>query len=162
MSAPGFETRTADYIGQGFLAVKAKNAIGAFLDGKPLSQGDKEVLLKAERFLKEIASGASLVATGKAMGFRPMESMLALDYAMDPIQRLRDLLENREVSEFFCEVAESVQLGAQGDPGVLPAKEKMLRFAVSFFDTLYLSLSSTLDRSHHALGGNQENLHALV
>lgn len=162
MSAPVFETKAADYIGQGFLAIKAKNAIGVFLNGQTLTDSERDILFKAQKFLKDIASGASLVATGEVNGIRPMESMAALDYAMDPIQRLKGLLGDREVSDFFNEVAESVELGAKGAPDVLPAREQTLRFAVSFFDMLYLSLSSALNRNHHPLGGNIERTHALA
>lgn len=162
MSAPAFESKVADYIGQGFLAIKAKNALKAILGGKTLTVQEREVLLKAEKFLKEIASGASLVSTGEARGIKPMDSMIALDYAMDPIEHLRDLLGNREVSDFFNDLANSVGQSAQGDAKAQSAGEPMLNFAVSFFDALYLSLSNVLDRNYYPLGGNLEHAHPLA
>lgn len=162
MSAPAFETRAADYIGQSFLAIKAKKAINVFLKGEALSESEKEVLFKAHKFLKEIASGASLVATGESKGFKPMESMAALNYAMDPIESLRDLLGDRDIATFFNEMADSVELGAKGSLDALPAKGEMLQFAVSFFEALYKSLSKSLDRNNHPLGGSAERNYALA
>lgn len=161
MSAPAFEVRAADYIGQSFLAIKAKNAICSYLKGNVLSQPEKEVLLKAHKFLKEIASGASLVSTGESKGFKAMESMAALNYAMDPIKNLRELLGDKEISDFFNEMADSVELSAKGSSSTQPAMEQMSH-AVSFFDALYQSLSNTLDHNHHPLGGRPERNHALA
>lgn len=156
MSAPFFETKTDDYLGKSFLAIRTRNAISSLLDGRELSENDRVILQKAKKFLEDVSSGAHFVAKGsQALGaVKPVELMSALDYAMDPIETLKELIEDDKVADFFNEMATSVDRGINNPHEALATNKGMLEIALRFFEALYKSLSDFLDRNHNPLGDN--------
>lgn len=151
MSAPTFESMESEYINYGFLSVKAGNAIKAALEGQNLSEAEGQILKRAEEFLKDISSGAVLVKTGRYNGVNPSEAMAALDFAMNPILHLQDVIKNEEVSKFFDEMADAIQIIAAQQ--ALPDEKKgMLGNAQKFFDYLYSSLLDSLNSGRPSIG----------
>ena len=152
MSAPTFESRESEYINYGFLSIKAGNAIKAILGGQSLSIEDKQALERAEKFLKDISSGVNLVTTGVYKhGSNPNETMAALDYAIDPIVLLQDIIKNQDISGFFDEMADAIHVSAfkSGEPN---DNEDMLGNAQQFFDFLYTSLLASLNSGRPSIG----------
>lgn len=140
MSSPTQYSKESDHLKYGFLAVKSSEAINRVLREQPLSDGDLEILSKASTFLQNIAEGAQLVSTGKlSQGQNSRESIEALDYAIDPLESLKDVPLHGDIADYFRQLAESVPDG-KTKISISTEKRKHLEVAMDFFNALYDSL----------------------
>ena len=142
MSGPLLDEKKAEYINFSFLAVLASRAITAILDATPPGPEELQALPKAERFLRDISSGAAFVTTGNhVQGFDAVRSVNALDFAMGPMETLEQLLVDKDIASYFGEVAAAVSRSENLEHALTENERSLLEFASNFFSALYESLT---------------------
>src|SRR5690242_9121774 len=111
MSAPNSLATEATYLSYGFLAAKASTFLARVLSRKQINDEAKESLLRAQKFLVEVASGAKLVKTGEQSeesGITALDSITVLGYAMDPIEQLQVVMKDEDIEKAFTRMANAI------------------------------------------------------
>lgn len=149
MSATHYEANEAAYLKYGFLAAKSSKFIERLLNGERLDADADETLQRARRFLSEVSSGAKLVNTGVhpgASSLTPLDTMTVLGYAIDPIEQLHLVMNEEDIAEAFSHMAGAIATAMVSSDGLDEADKRYLGLAKQFFDYLYHSLISSIDR----------------
>lgn len=154
MSAPSRRSRESEYIKYGMLAVRSLEAINKPLDDKEITPEEEGVLNKASDFLNEIANGADLVSTGHYQGHNSTASMKALDFAMGPLEHLRDAVEDKEVASFFRQMADAIQAVSRNQ--LTDENRESLKNAAMFFQVLNDSLLESISSGKPRVGRVKE------
>lgn len=137
MSSPNQDLREIELIKFGLLAARTIEVADKLLQGTPLHPEEKQIIVKASDFLQEIANGAELVTIGRYRGHNSIASMRALDYAMEPLERLRDLVADKEIADVFRHMSEILQ-AAEARPSAVdvPIIKQIREFFVALNDSL--------------------------
>jgi hypothetical protein len=147
MSAPGIIEREAQCIDYSFLSIKAGKALDLVLAGKAPGEEERVVLARAVSFLQAVANGAAFVATGHSQNEAdPLDAINALDYAMEPIERLQQLLTDEDIAQFFNDVAEALEESTNHPHALTQDETRKLSFASRFFQVLYDILTAQLKK----------------
>lgn len=150
MSAPSTVFKEASDLNFGFLSVKASNALSAVLDHQPLSDDERQDLHRAAEFLEDVADGALVAIEGTfRQGARDDRSMDALSYALGPIDTLKELAQEENVSVLFANMSKAVHCAAEAPT---QAQTEDMKVAISFFDALYKLIVRDLQAERPMLG----------
>ena len=134
MSTPGQEFREVEYLGMGLLAVTSAGLIDRLLAGQQIDEDDKHTLMRAQKFLNDVASGAKLVNSGVSSNISAVESVRKLSYSVEPLQLIQDNMKAADVESVLERVAAT--LGQSLQSGVVAAQRADLTMAKSFFNAL--------------------------
>jgi len=157
MSAPNHYIRDAEHINYGFLSVRAVEVFKKLKNKQTLSAEDNDILNRVVTFLSQIADGAELISAGSYQGCNAMASMDALNLAMGPLERLQDLIEDKDISAFFRQLFKDVQLLVSAKSKISTKNQKLLDTVIMFFEALSLSLLETIGSGKPRLGGTHDN-----
>ncbi len=152
MSAPNHHMREADMVKFGLLASRAIEATEKLTKGSALSDEERDIVKRASDFLQEVANGAELVSKGLYRGHNSMDSMRALDYAMGPLEQLREFVADQEIADVFRQMSETLRENEiklqQKDFNVIKQIEK-------FFEALNDSLIQAADKQNPPVGAGR-------
>ena len=143
MSDPRQQSSNAETIRFGLLAARSSDALGRAAANLPLTDEDREILGKAESFLRDVAEGAAFLTNGTQGGGSAFGATEALGFALQPSQVLDDLVQGREIPEVFVQLADAVHQIIGGRVG----QEDVVSSVRAFFDGLYSSLVSVIEHS---------------
>lgn len=155
MSAPGELEKEAQTINVSFLCVEAYGALQKLLSDDALNQQERAALEKGAVFFKDVAHGICAIqnepqAQNVQHGvyeFDLARSFEALDYAMAPLERMQDAIEDEQMSVHFEAVGDTLVAASHGG-GLSQKQRDYLEFARGFFGLLYELLHSTLTKAH--------------
>jgi hypothetical protein len=157
MSAPTIEYKQSKYLDYGFLAARAEQAAARLVQGEALSESDRQALAAGSDFLKQVASGASALTSGDYRVQNLTGAMEALEFAMDPLEQLRDALAGGDIGQLLGETADAVSQSASRAGAVhLSAVERgRVDLFMSFFDEFYKFIRAQMAENGKApiLGG---------
>lgn len=145
MSAPRLELKEVEFLSLGFTINGAINALEKCINGADLSKKDVKSLEEAASFLKDIASGANFITSGKVpAGFNASRSLAAFNYAMGPTEALKGLIKDDDVAKFFGNIARAVANARDGvfKPGDSPHIEEAISFLRPFYKWVVAELNS--------------------
>jgi hypothetical protein len=157
MSAPTIEYKQSKYLDYGFLAARAEQAAGRLAAGEQLSESDRQILDAGSKFLKQVASGARALTSGDYRVQNLTSAMEALEFAMDPLEQLGDVLSGGDIGQLLGEVADAVSKSAQGTGAVQLSVEDKARVDLfqHFFDEFYKFIRAQMATTNKSpiLGG---------
>lgn len=160
MSAPNQHHKEADLIKFGLLATRTVGAINKLLAGDSLSPEENDILGRASEFLLDIANGAELVSKGHYQGHNSVTSMRALDYALGPLERLRDFVADKEIADVFQQMSDVLR---QVISVKLENKDgELIKQIAKFFEALNDSLLDAVDRHSPPVGSTKTDRLATV
>ncbi len=152
MSAPGREFRESEYLGLGLMAVRSTTLIDKLLSGIQISEDEKHVLIRAQKFLFDVASGAKLVNSGVGSNVSATDSVRKFSYSVEPLQLLQQNMQAAEAQSMLEEIAQSVaQTVAEG---MDESRRDDLQKAKSFFSELHKFLLELVETSKRRTGSS--------
>jgi hypothetical protein len=151
------ELQQADYLNYGFVSLHASDAIQTVIEGRPLSTRDRESLSDARAFLETIASGVDLVTSGEVHGhdFDAVDSVGALDIAIDPLERVQKTLTAPGAAELVRSLADALETCVDQVTALSAECRHRLQSAKILFDAIYARVARDLDQ-HPVFGGPDE------
>lgn len=149
MSAPSVDFRHTKYLDYGFMAARVEKAAQHALDGTLLSDEDRASLRTGSDFLRQVAQGARALTTGDYQVQNLTGAMEALDFAIDPLEQLGDLLSQEDLAKVLQDAADAVTGSAdRNDSGQLTTMERdNLVFCRDFFDQFYNFVREQIDNA---------------
>ena len=151
MSTPGNEFREAEYLGLGFLAVTSSELLDRLLTGQPIDDDDKHTLQRAEKFLKDVSSGAKLVTGGVSSNVSAVETVRKLAYSVEPLKLMQDEIQSTEVGEAFERMADAIEVALSGGT-IDEAARNNLIVARGFFRQLHVFLIGLIETDQRRTG----------
>lgn len=137
MRAPNDLLQEAENLRLDYMAVKTIEVLNNYQTSHIVEPHDEKVLEDAQSFLTDIAYGAEFVQTNKVNNLcpNPTRSLKYLSYALDPRQKLSELVkEDDDIAKFFLSLAESIPVGNS------KVDEQNINKSIRFFRTLSNSL----------------------
>ena len=147
MSLTKHTIRESNQLNYGFLSSRTFSVISKILNDVNLTDDDKTIMINAKCFLQEAANGALMITTGECHGQRPSQSINALNIASDPMINLQNLLGERDVSEYFQFLTDSLPLTDDNiyDQDLL--NKKNITEAQSFFNIMSKTLINNISKN---------------
>lgn len=157
MSAPSQELQKAKLLDYAFLAAKAERASAAMISSTPLSIEDRSVLTEASNFMRQVATGAQVLATGNYQVGNFTRAMEALEVAINPLEELSAAMNDRDISSVLSEAANLVssKVGEENAIGLSATELVNIELFKEFFDLFYRFILNKIDQSNSVplLGG---------
>ncbi|MFV1976002.1 MAG: hypothetical protein ACC651_09655 [Candidatus Scalindua sp.] len=151
MSTPGNEFREAEYLGLGFLAVTSSEILNQLLDGQPVDEDDKHTLRRAEKFLRDVSSGAQIVTSGGVnSNVSSVDTVRKLAFSVEPLKLMQEQIRTAAVGEVFNSMASSIEDSLTGD--ISEAMSSNLILARDFFIQLNVFLMGLIDSDQRRTG----------
>jgi len=117
MSAPNAFQQNAELMKYGFLADRAQASIQKVINKEALDQEDAEIMDKASAFLQDICDGAELITTGSSHSANAHDSLLAINFALDLLNRLPGIIRDNEgMPQYFSEMSEALKTNSIDSP----------------------------------------------
>lgn len=141
MSAPRSEMRDAEYLGLGFLAVTSSELLKRLVARAELTDDERHTLRRAAAFLKDVSSGAKLVASGTNASASESD-LRKFSYAVEPLRSIQHHIAAVEIEGQVTGLAESIEDAISQSPAIDATR---LNNAQRFFDSLYRFLMDLVE-----------------
>jgi hypothetical protein len=151
MSAPDVELKKAENIALRFMANGTYTALDALREGKPIAEYQSEALKDAAGFLERASSAADFISADKwRKEFNPYSDLGTLRCALGPMDSLKNLMTNNDISEFFGKLTQTVE--AARDRKLDAMAPERLEQAAEFFRVFHQWLVTERNRQKPVLG----------
>lgn len=152
MSTPGNEFREAEYLGLGFLAVTSSELLDRLLAGQEIDDDDKYTLGRAEKFLKDVSSGARLVTSGVGANASAVENVRKLVYSVEPLKLIQEGIQSAQIVDAFENMANAIETALTYQ--IDETQREILGIAKSFFHQLHIFLLDKIESEQRRVGIN--------